>query len=35
MAKEYNFDVAKITDEVVAWIQKWISDNGNELTKVL
>jgi NAD+ synthase len=35
MAKEYNFDVAKITDEVVAWIQKWISDNGNELTKVI
>lgn len=35
MAKEYNFDVAKITDEVVAWIQKWISDNGNKLTKVI
>jgi len=35
MEKEYNFDVAKITDEVVAWIQKWISTNGNELTKVI
>lgn len=32
---EYNFDVAKITDEVVAWIQKWISENGNERTKVI
>ena len=32
---EYNFDVAKITAEVVDWIQKWISANGNELTKVI
>lgn len=32
---EYNFDVAKVTAEVVEWIQKWISENGNELTKVI
>ena len=32
---EYNFDVAKITAEVVDWIQKWINANGNELTKVI
>ena len=32
---EYNFDVEKITAEVVEWIQKWISDNGNERTKVV
>ena len=33
--KEYAFDVEKITAEVVAWIQKWISENGNERTKVI
>ena len=32
---EYNFDVKKITAEVVEWIQKWISENGNERTKVV
>lgn len=32
---EYNFDVKKITDEVVTWIQNWISANGNEQTKVV
>ena len=32
---EYNFDVKKITDELISWIQKWISDNGNERTKVI
>lgn len=32
---EYKFDVAKVTAEVVEWIQKWISENGNELTKVI
>ena len=32
---EYNFDVAKITEEVIEWIQKWISENGNERTKVI
>lgn len=32
---EYNFDVKKITEEVIAWIQKWISENGNERTKVI
>ena len=32
---EYNFDVAKITAEVVEWIQKWISKNGNDQTKVV
>ena len=32
---EYNFDVKKITEEVVAWIQKWISENGNDSTKVV
>ena len=31
----YNFDVAKITNEVIAWIQKWISENGNNQTKVI
>ena len=33
--KEYAFDVEKITAEVVAWIQKWISENGNPQTKVI
>ncbi|MCR4822549.1 MAG: NAD(+) synthase, partial [Treponema sp.] len=32
---EYKFDVEKTTSELVAWIQKWISDNGNKLTKVI
>ena len=32
---EYKFDVEKITAEVVEWIQKWISENGNEETKVV
>ena len=32
---EYRFDVEKITDEAVAWIRKWISENGNERTKVV
>ena len=31
----YNFDVEKITGEVVAWIQRWISENGNDKTKVV
>ena len=31
----YNFDVEKITAEVIAWIQKWISENGNDQTKVI
>lgn len=33
--KEYKFDVAKITDEVVAWISNWIKANGNDETKVV
>lgn len=32
---EYNFDVAKITEEVVSWIQNWIKQNGNDQTKVV
>lgn len=32
---EYNFDVKKVTAEVIEWIQKWISENGNERTKVI
>lgn len=32
---EYNFNVEKVTDEVVSWIQKWISENGNDQTKVV
>ena len=32
---EYNFDVKKVTAEVIEWIQKWISENGNERTKVV
>ena len=32
---EYNFDVKKITAEVIGWIQKWIQKNGNDETKVV
>ena len=32
---EYKFDVAKITAEVIDWIQNWISSNGNAQTKVI
>ena len=32
---EYNFDAAKITDEVVQWIRNWINENGNSETKVI
>ncbi len=32
---EYNFDVKKVTAEVVEWIQNWIKQNGNEQTKVV
>ena len=32
---EYNFNVEKITAEVINWIQNWISVNGNERTKVI
>ena len=31
----YDFDVKKITEELVSWIQKWIGENGNEQTKVV
>lgn len=33
--EEYVFDAEKITSELLAWIQKWISENGNESTKVI
>ena len=33
--KEYAFDVKKITTELIAWIQNWMSENGNERTKVI
>ena len=32
---EYNFDVKKITAEVIGWIQEWIQKNGNDETKVV
>lgn len=32
---EYNFDVKKITDEVVEWIKNWLCENGNDKTKVI
>ena len=32
---EYNFDAAKITDEIVQWIRNWINENGNSETKVI
>ena len=32
---EYKFDAEKIAAEVIAWIQKWIRENGNDQTKVV
>ena len=32
---EYNFDVKKITEELVDWIRTWIKNNGNDSTKVI
>ena len=32
---EYNFDVEKHAKAVIEWIKKWISENGNESTKVV
>jgi len=32
---EYNFNVEKISSEVIAWIQNWIKANGNDETKVV
>ncbi|MBR1405098.1 MAG: NAD(+) synthase [Treponema sp.] len=32
---EYHFDVEKVTAEVVAWIQEWISKNGSNETRVV
>ncbi|MBQ9281183.1 MAG: NAD(+) synthase [Treponema sp.] len=31
----YAFDAEKIAAEVISWIQKWVSENGNEQTKVV
>lgn len=31
----YTFDVKKTTEELIAWIQEWIKNNGNDQTKVV
>lgn len=32
---EYQFDAARVADEAVAWIRRWVSENGNERTRVV
>lgn len=32
---EYNFDVKKVTLQLIEWIQNWVSQNGNDKTKIV